>query len=672
MTFDSVDRAYSTTAKAAAVPARSPYTVLLLAVWFSLCSLLVSYNKSLAPVFYAFVASFAATAVCTRVATRLAAHTTQRAALSNAVVCLLHSVVIFGLMHAGGAVAPRHLLAITAGYSLCDVWKKTTEGLFVRAQPACDLAHHILLPIWYISALYKGSSVPLQLFAAPVAAAAALSSASAVHALVTAAPLYPGALELLLTLGLRFAGYGLLAHKAIAGDAVIDTLAASFAVLLNVLNAVTAAVLCVQFAWRRCYPEAAAVVMIATAAEARPLVKAAAAAAPVAAVVAPVTATAAAADSTNAVPPHLWKVHGALYDLSSFVAAHPGGQAAIGLGQGRDCTALFESYHPFSNAHRVVLARHRCAEQQQPCDSSSSTSSSTSSSISNSSSRSSSSSGVPTRAQADPFYAELCTRVQAVLEQAGLDPRGVGASGADGRAPRAGGIKATPWRVTYYAAVVLAVGAAYWPFVRGHWPGPVLFAVAAWLLGAAGHDGGHFAVSRRSPAANSAAAGGIALIASPFMWAQQHTYAHHSHTNDFELDPDLHHFGWLRTHARTPWGQSFSLQSRRCYVYAWYALVVFGEALWLPLKLLVSGDIHGVTAVPGGATVTARAVQIAHFVLYSCACVIMPLRCGGGVSAVVAFLATSGLLFGWFSQINHLNARSVPGGSGGEAQVSFL
>jgi Fatty acid desaturase/Cytochrome b5-like Heme/Steroid binding domain len=672
MTFATVDHG---TAKAAAAappppppsaPARSPYTVLLLAVWFSLCSLLVSYNKSLAPVFYAFVASFAATAVCTTVAARLAADTTQRAALSNAAVCLLHSVVILGLLNVGDAVAPRHLLAVAAGYSLCDVWKKTTEGLFVRAQPACDLAHHILLPIWYISALYKGSSVPLQLFAAPVAAAAALSSASAVRALITAAPLYPGALELLFTLGLRFAGYGLLARRVVAGDVAVDTLAATFAVLLNVLNAVTAAVLCAQYVWRRCYPEAAAVVMIATAAEAQPAVKS----------VAPPTAAAVTvvADSADAVPPHLWKVHGALYDLSSFVAAHPGGQAAIGLGQGRDCTALFESYHPFTNAHRVVLARHRCAEQP-PCATNSSTSSissstSSSSSSSSSTSSSSSSSGVPTRAQADPFYADLCTRVQAVLEQAGLDPRGVGTPGADGGAPRAGGIKASPWRVTYYAAVAAAVGAAYWPFVRGHWPGPVLFAVAAWLLGAAGHDGGHFAVSRRSPAANAAAAGGIALIASPFMWAQQHTYAHHSHTNDFELDPDLHHFGWLRTHARTPWGTAFALQSRRCYVYSWYALVVFGEALWLPLKLLMSGDIHGVTAVPGGGTATARVMQIAHFLLYACACVLMPLRCGGGVLAVVAFLATSGLLFGWFSQINHLNARSVPGGSG-ESHVSL-
>ena len=36
-----------------------------------------------------------------------------------------------------------------------------------------------------------------------------------------------------------------------------------------------------------------------------------------------------------------------MYDVSSFVARHPGGMEQIMMGAGRDITQLFESYHPF-------------------------------------------------------------------------------------------------------------------------------------------------------------------------------------------------------------------------------------------------------------------------------------------------------------------------------------
>ena len=44
----------------------------------------------------------------------------------------------------------------------------------------------------------------------------------------------------------------------------------------------------------------------------------------------------------------MWYIHGVAYDLEEFVERHPGGVEAIRLGRGRDCTALFESYHAFS------------------------------------------------------------------------------------------------------------------------------------------------------------------------------------------------------------------------------------------------------------------------------------------------------------------------------------
>lgn len=41
-----------------------------------------------------------------------------------------------------------------------------------------------------------------------------------------------------------------------------------------------------------------------------------------------------------------WTVYrGVAYDLTSFIDRHPAGNWLINLAIGRDCTALFESYH---------------------------------------------------------------------------------------------------------------------------------------------------------------------------------------------------------------------------------------------------------------------------------------------------------------------------------------
>ena len=52
-----------------------------------------------------------------------------------------------------------------------------------------------------------------------------------------------------------------------------------------------------------------------------------------------------------------WIIHGTQYDLSTFT--HPGGKEALALGQGRDCTHLFESYHPFTTRHEIVLQKYK-------------------------------------------------------------------------------------------------------------------------------------------------------------------------------------------------------------------------------------------------------------------------------------------------------------------------
>ena len=58
----------------------------------------------------------------------------------------------------------------------------------------------------------------------------------------------------------------------------------------------------------------------------------------------------------------LWRIHGVDYDLHSFVESHPGGALAIRLGEGTECTQLFESYHVSSSPAFRVLEKHRVTD----------------------------------------------------------------------------------------------------------------------------------------------------------------------------------------------------------------------------------------------------------------------------------------------------------------------
>jgi fatty acid desaturase (delta-4 desaturase) len=41
-----------------------------------------------------------------------------------------------------------------------------------------------------------------------------------------------------------------------------------------------------------------------------------------------------------------WTIYrGVAYDITAFIPRHPGGEWLVNLAVGRDCTALFESYH---------------------------------------------------------------------------------------------------------------------------------------------------------------------------------------------------------------------------------------------------------------------------------------------------------------------------------------
>lgn len=187
--------------------------------------------------------------------------------------------------------------------------------------------------------------------------------------------------------------------------------------------------------------------------------------------------------------------------------------------------------------------------------------------------------------------------------------------------------------------------------------GSFAFAVSGWLLGALGHDAGHFSASR-CPAVNDACVWAMSLLANPVVWQHQHTYAHHSHTNSFAHDPDLHHFETLlRVHRKFPLRDRYRLQSSPVFVVLAWALVVVGTCFWIPWSVLQSGSLYGMVPVsrPWGMWL--------HFALYFGGVMVAPFFShatpGGAILAVLTHMFTSGLLFAFFSQINHLNEPSL-------------
>jgi cytochrome b involved in lipid metabolism len=71
------------------------------------------------------------------------------------------------------------------------------------------------------------------------------------------------------------------------------------------------------------------------------------------------SASASEVDTNNNDMNNTWIIHGETYHLKDYVNQHPGGVETIMLGRGRDCTALFESYHPFTNQNKVVLKKFK-------------------------------------------------------------------------------------------------------------------------------------------------------------------------------------------------------------------------------------------------------------------------------------------------------------------------
>ncbi len=325
---------------------------------------------------------------------------------------------------------------------------------------------------------------------------------------------------------------------------------------------------------------------------------------------------------------NVWVVHGVEYDLSSFVDKHPGGRTAILLGKGRDCSVLFESYHPFTDANRQVLKWYVCEKAD-------------------SSNGPVTTRKIPSQKDVDPFYHEMCNRVHRVLEARGIDPL------------RRGSLTASKNRIMHYVLCKFAFLFCYMLYINAYRIGPVLFAFSCWIQGSLGHDASHFSISRKNWVNTVGTYSGMGLLSSPFLWMYQHTYAHHSFTNVYKKDPDLHHFYFLRVCPKRSWARKFILQAETMYVWFWWSFITFGEAVWLPLRVISSGRLDSaLEGVTGVAWDLNSIVPLSiHVLLYLSLVAIFPLCWGVDQFTwvnVVFYWVFSGITFGIFTQVSHL------------------
>lgn len=200
-----------------------------------------------------------------------------------------------------------------------------------------------------------------------------------------------------------------------------------------------------------------------------------------------------------------WLLYGREFFLEDFANAHPGGDLALILGAGRDCTTLFEQYHKRPKASLSALKRFGDVEVKE-----------------------------------DPFHAEL------LLAARGIE----------------GGTHATWFHTLLCGALAVLVGLSWIFWARGSVLALLALPFLSWLLSVnVAHDAAHFAFSA-NPAANEI----LALLSAPLIyntshWYLQHDVSHHCHTNEHGKDIDLLHFSPLaRLHQEARWRPQHVLQ----------------------------------------------------------------------------------------------------------------
>ena len=128
-----------------------PYTSILFATWFCLCSSLIAIKIELAPVFYSFVGSFVVSFLVSCALRKYKLFLKSEKSAVNSIVALLHEILLLYFSLKWTDKSQAAILAITSGYCIFDLWDKTVHCLFRNKFLACEMVHHTLLIVWFIA-----------------------------------------------------------------------------------------------------------------------------------------------------------------------------------------------------------------------------------------------------------------------------------------------------------------------------------------------------------------------------------------------------------------------------------------------------------------------------------------------------------------------------------------
>ena len=245
----------------------------------------------------------------------------------------------------------------------------------------------------------------------------------------------------------------------------------------------------------------------------------------------------------------LWFIDGKAYDLTEFVRKHPGGQAAISLGRGTNCSELFRCYHFRKQPPSKLFAPY---EVQVDRD--------------------------------DPRNIERLAGVGFTFDEAGFYKTVQGRARAyfsDSGKKHGASVAEQAAALLLIAAAILLMGPAY---VQGS-------VVAAFALGFAraiasvncGHNLSHFSVFRRGRwNALVFRLGSPFLVSSWAIWASSHVRSHHVYT----LTPDdlQDNYPLKRVQATMPHRSWHRVQ----HFYIWLVYLL-GLPLWSAQDLVLSG-----------------------------------------------------------------------------------
>eukprot|EP00878_Enallax_costatus_P021083 GHUV01022305.1.p1 GENE.GHUV01022305.1~~GHUV01022305.1.p1 ORF type:complete len:517 (+),score=135.46 GHUV01022305.1:3007-4557(+) len=230
-----------------------------------------------------------------------------------------------------------------------------------------------------------------------------------------------------------------------------------------------------------------------------------------------------------------WTVYrGTAYDLTSFINRHPAGSSLINLAIGRDCTALFESYHLRPEVAVAHLKRLPVLEGF-PVD------------------------AVPRSPYPNDsdLYNTIRQRVRSEIFK-GQEIKGAHRTGSEAAA------------ATILGYAIAAYGLYTWD--ANFLTGTLLGLAGAWIGLTVQHCGNHGAMSTSTWVNQAMGMCSDLIGGSSLMWRYHHQVSHHIHCNDEAFDEDVFSaFPLLRFDPRLP--RAWYHQYQHLYMWAVFPLL---------------------------------------------------------------------------------------------------